>query len=99
METLDTANWSVERKLLVATFLSSILAFTFGLGVNYAKITQQEAELNAFKTTVPSTYLRRDVYESDQRRLSDAITRLTEILNQTEAREARVQKAAMDRRR
>ena len=76
--------WTVERKLLVGTFIMSVLGFTFGLGVNYARLTQQEAVIQALqafnKDDLPATYLRRDVYQADQQRLTDAINQLTHTL-------------------
>lgn len=74
------AKWTIERKLLVGTFVFTVLGFTFGLGVNWAMIVQHKKELDE----VPRTYLRRDVYEADQRRLTEAINRLTITLERME---------------
>lgn len=77
--------WTVERTLLVATFLCTAAGFTFGLGVNWASLTRQQARLDAMDVihskTIPDTYLRRDVYEANQLRLTDALERLTRALD------------------
>ena len=68
--------WTFERWLLLLTCVTSVLGFTFGLGVNWARITTQEAKIDAFETT----YLRADVYAADQRRISESLDRLSEEL-------------------
>jgi hypothetical protein len=68
--------WNVDRVLLVLTFAVSLLASVFGLGVNWARITQTESDLKAFEVT----YLRADVYAADQRRLSESLDRLSQEL-------------------
>ena len=68
--------WSVERWLLVLSVMVSCAAFVFGMGVNWAHITEQDARLKAFEIAVNSTFLRGDVYAADQRRLSDSLDRL-----------------------
>lgn len=65
--------WTAERIIAVATFALSGVAFVFGLGVNWSRITQQEATMKAFETT----FLRADVYAADQRRLTESLDRLT----------------------
>lgn len=70
--------WTVERWIGVATLVCSVIGFTFGLGVNWARITQQEAQIKAFE----QTYLRADVYAADQRRISESLDRLSEELKQ-----------------
>lgn len=82
--------WSVERWLMVSTFVLSALGFTFGLGVNWAHISEQDAALKAFERT----YLRSDVYAADQRRVSESLDRLSAELKmwrqeQTQQRETR----------
>lgn len=69
--------WSVERWLLVISTVVSVLAFTFGIGVNWARVTAAEAKQFAFEQAVPHTYVRADVYAADQRRLSESLDRLT----------------------
>lgn len=71
-------HWTVERWLLVLTFILSGIAFTFGLGVNWAHITEQDARQKAFE----QAYLRVDLYDRDQRRLSESLDRLTRQLEQ-----------------
>lgn len=78
--------WTVERWLLVATFVLSALGFTFGLGVNWARITAQEAAIAA----IDKTYLRADVYASDQRRISESLDRLSDELKQWRQQQQRV---------
>ena len=68
--------WTLERLMLVGTFVLSALGFTFGLGVNWSRITQTEAQLKAFE----QTYVRSDVYAADQRRLSESVDRLTRAI-------------------
>jgi cell division protein FtsX len=73
---MPNGKWTLERFLLVLTCLCTVLGFTFGLGVNWSRITSQEARQDAFERT----YLRADVYNSDQRRLSESIERLADEL-------------------
>lgn len=80
-------SWSVERVLLVLTFVCSVLAFTFGIGVNWARLTSQESAIDALqKNTV-----NREVYSVDQRYLADSIDRLAKAIDrlQDEQRTAR----------
>lgn len=77
------SRWTLERGLVIATFITSSLAFTFGLGVNWARLMQQEAEIRAiqdFDKAIAQTYLNRELYQADQRRLSDAVERLDRAL-------------------
>lgn len=75
--------WSVERVLLIATFVSSAAAFVFGVGVQWAKTTSIEAAVSA----IQQQYVRQDVYASDQRALSQSIHQLTIAIDRlTEAR-------------
>lgn len=67
---------TVERSLLLLTFLSSVLAFTFGIGANWARIAVQEQTIKALQlNSVP-----REVYQSDQRFLVESINRLTRAI-------------------
>ena len=72
--------WTVERVLLVCTLAVSLLGFTFGLGVNWAEVQQAKAQTAALAETVHMDYVRADVYAADQKRLSEAIDRLTRAL-------------------
>lgn len=76
--------WSIERKLLIATFVLSVLSTVFGLGVNWARFTQQDSDIRALKTfnetELPATYIRRDVYSAEQARLTEAIDRLSRAI-------------------
>lgn len=76
--------WTVERWLMVMTFVLSALGFTFGLGVNWAHITEQDANLKAFERT----YVRSDVYAADQRRLSESVDRLTRAIETMQVQQA-----------
>ncbi len=77
METIEMTDrrhkLTFERVALALTLTVSLFAFIFGLGVNWSKITAQEARLEA----VERVYLRVDVYAADQRRLTDSLDRLT----------------------
>ena len=73
--------WTAERWIGVMTFVLSALGFTFGLGVNWAHITEQDAQLKAFERT----YVRSDVYAADQRRLSESVDRLTRAIETLQA--------------
>lgn len=76
--------WTFERKVLVATLCTSVAGFTFGLGANWAQISGQErriAELESFRRDrLPSEYLPREIYNTDQRYLTEAIRQLNETL-------------------
>jgi hypothetical protein len=75
--------WSVERWLLVISVVISSFAFTFGLGVNWADIRHTEARVQAVEADRrlnDSRYVPREVYQSDQRRLTEAIDRLTRAI-------------------
>ena len=72
--------WTVERVLLVCTLAVSLLGFTFGLGVNWAEVQSAKAQTAALADAVHTEYVRTDVYTPDQRRLSEAIDRLTRAL-------------------
>lgn len=64
--------WTVERTLAVLTFLVSVLAFTFSLGMNWAQIAgldkrvtalEQEKELRAKENDVK--YVPRELWRND----------------------------------
>lgn len=77
--------WSVERILLVLTFSFSAAAFIFGIGVQWAKTTAVEAQLDAVKQTdqkIQTDYMPRELYYADQKRIIDAIDRLNKTLDQ-----------------
>lgn len=77
----ERTGWSFERWIPIATFLVSVAAFIFGLGVNWSKVTtveaRQDAAEHAITRAIPETYVRKDVYASDQRRMSESVDRLT----------------------
>lgn len=72
--------WTPGTWLQLATFVMATVATIFGAGVQWAKTTQVEASQKAFEEAVKADYLRADVYAADQRRLSEAIDRLTKAL-------------------
>jgi hypothetical protein len=84
-----SSRWTPERILLVATFILSAGAFTFGIGANWERVTSQGARLDAFERT----YVRSDVYTSDQRRLTDSIDRLNANLEKMESERTRLPRA------
>jgi hypothetical protein len=86
-DSLKLPHWSVERWLLVGTFLVSILAFTFGIGVNWARLTNQEARQTALEQALETKYLPRELYAVDQRRLTESIDRLSRALERMEDRQ------------
>lgn len=82
----EQQGWTMERKLLVATFLCSAIGFGFSIGFNWAKLTTQGVKIDKLEyfaeTTLPKDYVRRDVYELQQKQLSDAINELTDTLRE-----------------
>lgn len=85
--------WTLERWLLVLTFVGTSLIGVFGLGVQWNETTHVKAEQAAqakqaaeFAASVERTYLRSDVYAADRQRLSDSIDRLTRVLEGKEGR-------------
>lgn len=72
--------FTLERWLLVATFVTSVAAFVFGAGVQWAKTTAVDARVDATNEQIAAIqveYVRRDVYTAEQVRLSEAIDRLS----------------------
>ncbi len=76
------STWTLERIFLIGTFVVSSAAFIFGVGVNWARVTSTDARVDA----VERTYVRMDVYASDQRRLTESIDRLNITLDRIEFR-------------
>jgi len=73
--------WTVERWLLILTFITSVIAVIFGLGVQWNETTSVKASVIAINTALKQDYVRTDVYAADQRRLTEAIERLTRVLD------------------
>lgn len=69
--------WSLERLLLIGTFVCSVIAFVFTLGVQWAKTTAVEEKVKA----VQESSLPRELYNADQKHIADAIDRLTKALD------------------
>lgn len=78
--------WSVERVLLLLTFLFSTVAFIFSIGVQWAKTTAVEASVVVTRNELHSDYVRADVYAADQRALTAAIDRLIRAIEAIDAR-------------
>lgn len=72
--------WNLERWLSILTFIGVVISIVFGLGVQWARTTAVEASLTAVSTAMKQDYVRADVYAADQRRLTEAIDRLTRAL-------------------
>lgn len=71
------SGWTVERLLLIMTLACSATAFIFGIGVQWARTTQVEASVKAMQ----DGYLPREIYTIDQRRMSEALDRLTRAID------------------
>ena len=76
--------WTLERWLLIATFICSATAVIFGFGVQWNETTHVKATQNAMAESLRTEYVRADVYASDRRELTNAIDRLTRALEQRE---------------
>lgn len=74
-------HWTLERVFLVGTFFVSAAAFVFGVGVNWARVTATDARVEAFERT----YVRADVYLSEQKRVGDALERLNRNMEKFES--------------
>lgn len=74
--------WSLERVLLILSFLCSASVAIFGMGVQWNKTTTVDDKVEGVITSLKEDYVRRDVYASDQRLLTEAINRLTRALEQ-----------------
>lgn len=81
--------FTLERALLLLGTCASVLGFTFSLGMNYNEISALKAKQSAHEDYSTRTYLRGDVYNSDQRSLRDAIDRLSKVVEKMEDRDAR----------
>lgn len=68
---------TIERVLLIATFVCSLTAFVFGVGVQWAKTTAVEATVQ----TVMTNYLPREIYNGDQKHVAEALDRLTKSID------------------
>lgn len=79
------SGWTVERVLLVMTFLASCFAFIFGIGVQWAETAAVKIDVAAVK----ANYLPQNVYAADQRRVSEALDRLTKSIDTMNDRQNR----------
>lgn len=80
----ENGGWSVERKLLVATFFCSAIGFGFSIGFNWAKLVGVQAEvakLQEFERSMPQMYVPREVYLIQQQNLTQAIDKLTAAID------------------
>ena len=69
--------WTVERSLLVLTFICSVIAVIFGAGMQWAKTSGIEEGQADIQRALKQDFVRADVYAADQRRYTEAIDRLT----------------------
>lgn len=83
------SGWTVERILLVTSVVCSLAAFIFGIGVQWARTTEVEARVKAMQ----DTYLPRELYTSDQRRISEAVDRLTRAIDEMSKQQASDERA------
>lgn len=79
--------WTFDRWLLVISMVGSVLGITFGVGVNWNHITEQDARQKAFEEMVTHTYVRQDVYSVNQQNLTDSLDRLNRTLERMQERE------------
>jgi hypothetical protein len=76
-------SWGVERWLAVLTFCASVVMVIFGVGMQWQKTSAIETSV----TELRGDYVRRDVYNSDQRALREAIDRLSAAISQMASHE------------
>lgn len=81
--------WTIERILLVTSVVCSVAAFIFGIGVQWARTTEVEARVKAMQ----DNYLPRELYTSDQRRISEAVDRLTRAIDDMSKQQAADERA------
>ncbi len=76
--------WTLERWLTIGVFV-------FTIGANWGRVWSQQEEIDRLKafneSTLAATYVRRDVYDINQKNLTDAIDRLTVALDKIYALE------------
>jgi hypothetical protein len=75
--------WTVERKLLIATFVCSVVGVAFSAGFNWAKLVNvQDAvlKLQSVHDNLSEIYVPRELYETNQRHLTQAIEKLNTTL-------------------
>lgn len=76
MAELDLKNWTVERWLLVLTFVASMFTTAFTVGVNYERLNA----IGARVSYIESRYLPREIYDHDQETLQKTLERLDQTL-------------------
>ena len=86
---------TIERVLLILGFAGAFMQFVFGLGVNWHGTLATAEQVQQLNTTIKAEYLRRDVYDAQQKSISDTLERLNCTLEEFN-REQRA--AAADRR-
>ena len=89
--------WTVERWLLIATFVCSATAVVFGMGMQWSETTHIKATVAAVASSMEADYVRADVYAADRRELTAAIDRLTRALEQRDAEPPRPSGRIFDR--
>lgn len=68
--------WTYERWVLTFGFTGTILGMTFGLGVNWAKVTTVQAAVAANSAIM----VRQDVYRAEQKRFAESLDRQAESI-------------------
>ena len=82
--------WTIERWLLVLTFMGTLVIGVFGLGVQWNEMTSIKANVTAINAALRQDYVRADVYAADQRRYAEAIDRLTAAVERLSTPDPRV---------
>ncbi len=83
--------WTVERVVLIITCVTSVLGFTFGIGVNYADITHLSAKVEALEAA-DNNKVSTDVYQINYEYLRETITRLAVVVERLEQSQLRDQR-------
>lgn len=84
--------WTLERWLLILSLIGTITANGVLAGMNWQKFINQQADIELLKRQneeMSKVYVPREVYDINQRHLSEAIGDLTETLNQLYSLERR----------
>ena len=71
------SKWTFERWLLTLGFAGTLLGMTFGLGVNWAKVTTVQATVDAQAAVM----VRQDVYRAEQNALTQSLDRQAESID------------------
>src|SRR5262245_50997319 len=91
METVphpDVKSWSIERWLLIVSTIATVSTLIFTAGGTYFRVLAAEQKQAKFEEAVPATYLRVDVYNAEQRRVSEALERLNRNFEAWQSKQA-----------